>query len=229
MDQGIGFCTTPHGVRIAYATVGTGPPLVIASPGISHLELDWEEPRIRNFWETIGQHHTVVRYDRHGCGLSDRNRSDFSLDSEIRPIDAVVKELGLKSFVLWGQTHGGAPAIAYAAKFPDRISRLILCGTHARSCGGAVAKKNTYRELVLLNWRMASLALMETMLGSSVRCRCAAMVLAPLPGKRHARNIRSVHHVLVEHGRAGSAPQDQRTYLGGPLQRRSGHTVRKGA
>jgi pimeloyl-ACP methyl ester carboxylesterase len=95
MQQQIGFCSTADGARIAYATVGTGPPLVVASAGISHLELDWEEPRIRNFWETIGQHHTVVRYDRQGCGLSDRNRSDFSLDSEIRPIDAVGKELGI--------------------------------------------------------------------------------------------------------------------------------------
>ena len=167
MQQRIGFCSTADGVRIAYATAGTGPPLVVASAGISHLELDWEEPRVRDFWETIGQHHTVVRYDRHGCGLSDRNRSDFSLDSEIRPIDAVVKELGLKSFVLCGQRHGGAPAIGYAVKFADRVSRLILCSAHARSCGGAVAKDSSYRTLVLVNWRMASLALMETMLGSS--------------------------------------------------------------
>jgi pimeloyl-ACP methyl ester carboxylesterase len=95
MQQRIGFCSTADGVRIAYATAGTGPPLVVASAGISHLELDWEEPRVRDFWETIGQHHTVVRYDRHGCGLSDRNRSDFSLDSEIRPIDAVVASSSL--------------------------------------------------------------------------------------------------------------------------------------
>jgi pimeloyl-ACP methyl ester carboxylesterase len=167
MQQRIRFCSTSDGARIAYATVGIGPPFVVASAGISHLELDWEEPRVRNFWEAIGQHHMVVRYDRHGCGLSDRNRSGFSLDSEIRTIDAVVKELGLKSFVLWGQRHGGAPAIAYAVKFPDRVSRLILCSAHAQSCGGAVAKDSSYRTLVLVNWRMASLALMETLLGSS--------------------------------------------------------------
>ena len=97
MQQRIGFCSTADGARIAYATVGTGPALLVAAPGVSHLELEWEEPRVRDFWETIGHHHTVVRYDKHGCGLSDRNRTDFSLDSEIRTIEAIVKEFGLKS------------------------------------------------------------------------------------------------------------------------------------
>jgi len=110
---------------IAYATVGTGPALIFAQ-WACHLELEWQEPRVRDFWETIGQHRMVVRYDRHGCGLSDRNRTDFSFDSEIRTIEAIVKKLGLKSFVLWGQGGGAPPAIAYAVKSPDRVSHLIL-------------------------------------------------------------------------------------------------------
>ena len=80
MQQQIGFCTTNDGVRIAYATVGTGPALVVANHAPSHLGLEWEEARVRDFWEAIGRHHLVVRYDKHGCGLSDRNRTDFSLD-----------------------------------------------------------------------------------------------------------------------------------------------------
>jgi pimeloyl-ACP methyl ester carboxylesterase len=133
---------------------------------------EWEEPRIRDFWETIGQHHMVVRYDRHGCGLSDRNRSDFSLDSEVRTIEAIVKELGLKSFVLWGQGSGAHPAIAYSVKSPDRVSHLILSnpGTSA-SLGGALGgdvNLDTFRALVLSNYRMSSLALAEAVLGSSL-------------------------------------------------------------
>src|ERR1700745_175922 len=152
VQQRIGFCSNADGARIAYATVGTGPALIFAQ-WISHLELEWEEPRVSDFWESIGRHHKVVRYDRHGCGLSDRNRSDFSLDSEIRTIEAIVKELGLKSHVLWGQRHGSAPAIAYAVKFPDRVSHLILYGAHARWQGGPVAaddlkSQDAYRALV---------------------------------------------------------------------------------
>jgi pimeloyl-ACP methyl ester carboxylesterase len=125
MQQQIGFCCTADGVRIAYATLGTAP-LLVAPWAPCHLGVEWEEPRVRDFWEAIGRHHLVIRYDKHGCGLSDRNRSDFSLDSEVRPIEAIVKELGLASFVLWGQGQGAAPATAYAVKFPDRVPHLIL-------------------------------------------------------------------------------------------------------
>ena len=81
MQQQIGFCSTADGVRIAYATVGSGPAMLVVAYAPCHLGLEWEEPRVRDFWEAIGRHHLVVRYDKHGCGLSDRNRTDFSLDS----------------------------------------------------------------------------------------------------------------------------------------------------
>jgi pimeloyl-ACP methyl ester carboxylesterase len=132
MQQQIGFCSMADGARIAYATVGTGPALLIAEPRFSHLRLEWEEPRVRDFWQTIGLRHMVVRYDAQGCGFSDRNRCDFSLESEIRPIDAVVKALGLRSVALWGRCFGAAPAIAYAVKSRDHVSHLILYGAQAR-------------------------------------------------------------------------------------------------
>jgi pimeloyl-ACP methyl ester carboxylesterase len=169
MQQQIRFCSTADGARIAYATVGTGPALIFAQ-WISHLELEWEEPRVRNFWETIAQHHTIVRYDKQGGGLSDRNRSDFSLDSEVQPIEAIVKELGLKSFVLWGQGQGAQPATAYAVKSPDRVSHLILTNPWTSvsfaALGGDVSLE-TFRALVLSNSRMASLAIAEAVLGNS--------------------------------------------------------------
>jgi pimeloyl-ACP methyl ester carboxylesterase len=169
MQQQIGFCSTTDGVRIAYATLGNGPALVVVPYSPCHLGLEWEEPRVRDFWVSFSRHHLVVRYDKHGCGLSDRNRTDFSLDSEVRPIEAIVKELGLKSFVLWGQgAQGGAAAIAYAVKFPERVSHLILSNAQARwyghtSVGGL--DRDTFRTLALSNYRMASLALTENMLG----------------------------------------------------------------
>ena len=136
MQQQIGFWSTADGVRIAYATVGSGPALIFAQ-AFSHLGLEWEEPRVRDFWETIGHHRMVVRYDTHGCGLSDRNRSDFSLDFEVRIIEAIVRDLELKSFVLWARSYQAAAAIAYAIKYPDRVSHLILYGAQARWHGVA--------------------------------------------------------------------------------------------
>ncbi len=79
MDQRIRFCTTTDGIRIAYATVSDGPPFVVPPGWISHLELEWEQPALRAFFETVARHHIVVRYDKYGCGLSDRDRTAFTL------------------------------------------------------------------------------------------------------------------------------------------------------
>jgi pimeloyl-ACP methyl ester carboxylesterase len=171
MQQQIGFCTTTDGVRIAYATVGTGPALVVVPFAPCHLELEWEEPRVRGFWEAVGQRHMVVRSDKHGCGLSDRNRTDFSLDPDVRAVEAIAKKLGLKSLVLWGQgAVGGVAAIAYAVKFPDCVSHLILTNAQARWLGSPFwggASEETVRALILSSPRMSSLALTEGMLGSA--------------------------------------------------------------
>src|SRR5262249_6136457 len=154
----------------AYATVGSGPALIFAQP-FSHLGLEWEERRVRDFWETIGRHHMVIRYDTHGCGLSDRNRTDFSLDSEIKPIEAIVKDPELKSFVLWARSFEAIAAIAYAAKYPDRVSHLILYGAldrlHGIPAWGGLSQE-TWLALALSNWRMSQLSMVETMLGSAL-------------------------------------------------------------
>ena len=132
MEQQIRFCTTPDGVRIAYATVGQGPPLVCTPAALSHLEQEWAWPARRAFLERLAEHHTVVRYDMYGCGLSDRERSDFSLEADLRSLEAVVDQLKLRRFALLGALWGGPSAIAYAAKYPRRVSQLILYGAYAR-------------------------------------------------------------------------------------------------
>jgi pimeloyl-ACP methyl ester carboxylesterase len=171
MQQQIGFCSTADGARIAYATVGSGPVLIFAQFAPSHLGLEWEEPRVRDFWEAVGRHHLVVRYDKHGCGLSDRNRTDFSLDSEARTIDALVKKLELKSFVLWGHGGmGGAAAIVYAVKSPDRVSHLILSNALAQwhgAPGWGSVSSDTFLALARSDLRMASLSMLERALGSA--------------------------------------------------------------
>jgi pimeloyl-ACP methyl ester carboxylesterase len=172
MQQQIGFCTTADGARIAYATVGAGPALVVVPFAPCHFGLEWEEPRVRDFWETVGRHHLVVRYDKHGCGLSDRNRSDFSFDAEVRTIEAIVTNLELKSFVLWGEGgQGAAAAIAYTTNFPDRVSRLIFCNAQARwhrpGAAWLGASQQIWRALARSNPRMSLLSVAEGMLGSA--------------------------------------------------------------
>ena len=132
MEQQIRFCTTSDGVRIAYATIGEGPPLIQIPGWVSHLEVTWENAQFRNWYQELAQHFLVVRYDKRGTGLSDRGVSDFSIDTRVLDLEAVVDHLKLRRCALWGLSEGGPVAIAYAARQPRRVSRLILYGTFAR-------------------------------------------------------------------------------------------------
>ncbi|HEU4588379.1 MAG TPA: alpha/beta hydrolase, partial [Gemmatimonadales bacterium] len=131
-DQRIRFCTTSDGVRVAYATVGNGPPLVKAANWLSQLDFDSRSPVWRPWIRALSRDHTYVRYDERGCGLSDRDVDEFSLDAWVRDLEAAVDALELERFPLLGISQGGPIAIAYTARHPERVSHLILYGTYAR-------------------------------------------------------------------------------------------------
>ncbi len=96
MRQETRFCTTADGVRIAYATCGQGPPLVKAANWLNHLEFDWQSPIWRHWFEELGKHHTLVRYDERGNGLSDWDAADLSFEAFVRDLEAVVDAAGLE-------------------------------------------------------------------------------------------------------------------------------------
>jgi len=148
MEQQISFCTTPEGVRIAYATVGQGPALVVPFWWPAHLQLTWQNPLARSFLERLARHHTVVRYDHRGMGLSDPKWEEVTLEAELRDFETVIDHLKLKRLALLGIGFGGPVAIAYAAKHPRRISRLILYGTCAR--GEAISTEEVKSSLISL-------------------------------------------------------------------------------
>jgi pimeloyl-ACP methyl ester carboxylesterase/DNA-binding CsgD family transcriptional regulator len=125
------FCSAPDGVRLAYARHGGGPPLVIANCWLSHLQYDWQSPVWRHFLELLGSVATVVRYDERGSGLSDWDIEDFSLEARVADLETVVDDAGLERFALLGMTKTGHVAIAYAARHPERVSRLLLHGSNA--------------------------------------------------------------------------------------------------
>ena len=131
-DQQIRFCTSSDGVGIAYATIGSGPPLVKAANWLSHLEVDGRSPVWRHWIRELSRHNTLVRYDERGCGLSDWNVEDFSLEAWVRDLEAVVDALELERFPLLGISQGGPIAIAYATRHPERVSHLILYGSYVR-------------------------------------------------------------------------------------------------
>jgi pimeloyl-ACP methyl ester carboxylesterase/DNA-binding CsgD family transcriptional regulator len=126
MKQHVGFCTSADGVRIAVAQSGAGPPLVRVANWFTHLDLDRQSAVWRHWFDFLSDGRTLIRYDPRGSGLSDRNVDDFSMDRWLDDLDAVVECAGLTRFPLIGLCQGGAVAAAYAARHPDRVSRLIL-------------------------------------------------------------------------------------------------------
>jgi pimeloyl-ACP methyl ester carboxylesterase len=135
MDQDIRFCTAPDGVRIAYATSGTGPPLVKAANWLNHLQYDWESPIWRGLFRELSRDHRLVRYDERGNGMSDREVEDVSFEAWVRDLETVVDAAGLDRFALLGISQGGAVSVTYAARHPERVSHLILLGAWARGWG----------------------------------------------------------------------------------------------
>jgi Adenylate cyclase, family 3 (some proteins contain HAMP domain) len=100
---------------------------------ISHLELLWDDPAFRSYFEAIGRHFRVIRYDVRGNGLSDREAGDVDLQRLVLDVEAVMDAAVPETqAVLYGATFGGPIAIAYAAAHPDRTSKLVLDGTYAR-------------------------------------------------------------------------------------------------
>jgi pimeloyl-ACP methyl ester carboxylesterase/DNA-binding CsgD family transcriptional regulator len=132
--QKIRFCTSRDGVRLGFATCGAGPAVIAAAHWISHLKLDWDNPVRRDWISMLSRRHTLVRYDARGIGLSDRDPDDFSLQRQIEDLEAVVDAAKCERFALLGLWTGGAIALNYAVRHPQRVTHLVLhaCGTRGR-------------------------------------------------------------------------------------------------
>ncbi|MFB7892780.1 alpha/beta fold hydrolase [Microbacterium sp. NPDC056044] len=128
MQQRIGRVTTADGTEVAYASVGAGRPILYVSGWISHLQLTWELPDERAFYESLANGARLVRYDRAGCGLSPSSGRAPSLAYELEQLAAVADISGPASFDVVGTSMGALVAVAWAAKRPETVRRLVLYG-----------------------------------------------------------------------------------------------------
>ena len=129
--QELRFCRTADGVRIGWARHGSGPPLLIVSCWLSHLQHDWQSPVWRHFLEDLGEIATVYRYDERGFGLSEWEVDDFSFERRLADLETLVEAAGLERFALLGMSAGAPTAIAYAARHPERVTRIAIHGGRA--------------------------------------------------------------------------------------------------
>ena len=158
ITQRIRYVNTPDGIRLAWAEAGVGTTLVKAANWMTHLEYDWESPVWRHWMRFFGNHFRFVRHDERGCGMTDWNVGDLSLERWVEDLEAVVEAADPKEpFALLGISQGAATCIAYAVKYPERVSHLVLYGGYARGTfhRGDPDKERLYRamtELVRLGW-----------------------------------------------------------------------------
>jgi len=129
-QQTIRLCTSEDDVHLAYAVTGSGPALVKAANYLTHLEHDW--PVWSHWLESFSSYRKLLRYDERGSGLSDRNVNEFSIDAWVKDLHAVTMAAGLERFAVLGISQGASVAVAYAVKYPERVSRLVLYGGYAR-------------------------------------------------------------------------------------------------
>jgi pimeloyl-ACP methyl ester carboxylesterase len=131
MDQQIQYCAASDGVRLAYSIIGKGTPIVRTPHWFAHLEYDLKGPIFRHQILGLAHHHSLLRYDGRGLGLSQREVAEISFERVVEDLETVVDHAGLKRFILVGLSQGSAVAAAYASRHPERLSHLILYGGFA--------------------------------------------------------------------------------------------------
>jgi pimeloyl-ACP methyl ester carboxylesterase/DNA-binding CsgD family transcriptional regulator len=152
VSQRIRYCATPAG-RVAYSTAGAGPALLCDSGWISHLHGHLELYSFGGFVERLVERFTVIRYDKPGCGLSDRDGIDLSFDGQVAAALAVADAVGADRFHLFGASQGGQLAAAIAARYPDRVESLVLYGMCASGRDLAPPEvRNSIVALVRAHW-----------------------------------------------------------------------------
>jgi pimeloyl-ACP methyl ester carboxylesterase/DNA-binding CsgD family transcriptional regulator len=148
----IRYCATPAG-RVAYSASGAGPALLCDSGWITHLRGQLGLCSFGSFVERLAERFTVIRYDKPGCGLSDRDGIDLSFDGQVAAALAVADALGVGRFCLFGASQGGQLAAAIAARYPERIEALVVYGMCASGSDLAPAEvRNSVLTLVRAHW-----------------------------------------------------------------------------
>jgi len=158
----IKFFTTSKAENIAYGIHGRGDYLVVPAWWVSHLELDWQTSSYQEFFQALGKYHTIVRYDRPGVGLSDRQRNSFELEDEVRVLTELIDHLEIKSCCLLGISCGGPAAIKYASRFPHRVDKMVLVGSFVdgRDIGNKEIQ-NALCSLVSASWGLGAKAIID--------------------------------------------------------------------
>jgi pimeloyl-ACP methyl ester carboxylesterase/DNA-binding CsgD family transcriptional regulator len=198
--EGIQFLPVTGG-RVAVAASGTGAPLVLPAPWVSHVELEGEFPPYRDFVRRLGERHTVVRYDRLGVGLSDPDpggpRPD--LGTEATRLGELVDVIGLDEVRLFGVSWGGCVAIAYAARQPPRLAGVATFGCPVVGADiASPALRDSVLSTVRAHWGVGARLLADIWIPGAqpdVRAEFARLQRAALSAEAAALSLEAVYAV----------------------------------
>jgi pimeloyl-ACP methyl ester carboxylesterase/DNA-binding CsgD family transcriptional regulator len=206
----IRYCTTPAG-RVAYSTAGAGPALLCDSGWITDLRGQLELFSFGGFIERLAERFTVIRYDRPGCGLSDRDGIDLSFDGQVAAALAVADAVDARRFRVFGASQGGQLAAAIAARYPDRVEALVLYGMCASGRDLApVEVRDSVVALVRAHWGLGLKALAGAFIDDPTaedveafarfqRAGASAAVAARLLGVYYDTDIRALLPAIRAH------------------------------
>ncbi|HET9188742.1 MAG TPA: alpha/beta fold hydrolase [Acidothermaceae bacterium] len=152
--------TVSDGLHIAYQVTGHGDTDIVLIPGfVSHLELDWADPRYAHFLDRLGRMGRLIRFDKRGTGMSDRPQGLPDLEARMHDVLAVMDATESRQAVLFGYSEGGPMAILMAATHPERVSSLVLYGSYAKRTrtadypwGQTEAERRTHTDRLIGNW-----------------------------------------------------------------------------
>jgi pimeloyl-ACP methyl ester carboxylesterase len=121
------------------------------------LDYEWDSPIWKHWLAELPKHNRLIRYDERGNGLSQRDVKEMSFELWVKDLETVVEAAGVEKFALLGISQGGAVAITYAVRHPERVSHLVLLGAFsrgltARGTEEQMAERRALQTLVRLDW-----------------------------------------------------------------------------
>ena len=172
----IELCTADDGTFLAYSSLGDGPPIVACLGRLNHLEQDWDTPVWRQWIDLLAPGRRLVRYDERGGGLSQWEVQEISVERSVRDLEAIVDAAGLERFALFGLSYGAIAPTIYAARHPERVDRLVVCGTPVVGPGASKSGDPAMRQELDITAESLGLGWSA---GSARRRRMLAMQLMP--------------------------------------------------
>lgn len=131
-QSAVQYCRSPDGVSIAHAQVGEGYPVVITGSWMTHLQEDWQNPGWGPYIKHLARDFKLIRYDQRGNGMSDWDEVDISFERMVDDLATVIDCYDHQQVAIFGCSQAAAISAVYAARFPDRVSHLVLHGSYPR-------------------------------------------------------------------------------------------------